>query len=102
MKKILILIVLIFFCSGSVFGGEFEDTLKKAEQGNAWAQYNLALMYSIGEGITQDYKQAVYWYKQAAEQGNAWAHNNLGYMYLEGIGVLQDCKQAVYWYKKAA
>ena len=35
MKKILILVLLILFCSGSAFGGEFEETLKKVEQDDA-------------------------------------------------------------------
>jgi hypothetical protein len=44
MKKILILILLVLFCSGSVFGG-FKDTLKKTEQGDVDSQWNVALMY---------------------------------------------------------
>jgi TPR repeat protein len=28
-------------------------------------------MYDNGEGVTQDYKQAVHWWTKAAEQGNA-------------------------------
>ena len=89
--------------SGTVFGGEFEGRLKKAEQGNAIAQSNLGYMYSTGQGVTQDYKQAVYWYKKAAEQGNADAQLNLGSIYFFDVGgAPQDYKQSFYWYKKAA
>ena len=102
MKKILILILLILCCTSSVFGGKFEDTLKKAEQGNADAQYNLGFMYGTGKGIPQDYKQAVHWYTKSAEQGYADAQNNLGFMYGTGKGVPQDNKQALYWFTKAA
>ena len=40
-----------------------------AEQGDARAQYNLGVMYAEGEGVPQDYKAAVQWYRRAAEQG---------------------------------
>jgi len=102
MKKILISVLLVLFCTGSVFGGEFEDTLKKAEQGDIDAQFNLALMYANGQGVSQNDKQTVYWYSKAAEQGYARAQHNLGVRYTNGQGVPQDYKQAVYWYSKAA
>ena len=41
-----------------------------AEQGNPGAQSNLGYMYGTGQGVTQDYNQAVYWYNKAADQGN--------------------------------
>jgi len=58
--------------------------------------------YYFGQGVTQDYTQAVYWYRKAAEQGYASGQNNLGYMYRNGLGVTQDYTQAVYWFRKAA
>ena len=66
------------------------------------AQYNLGLMYDNGQGVPQDYKQAVKWYTKAAEQGDANAQYSLGYMYANGQGVPQDYKQAVMWFTKAA
>jgi hypothetical protein len=42
-----------------------------AEGGDITSQYNLALMYDNGWGVTQDYKEAVKWYTLAAEQGHA-------------------------------
>ena len=39
---------------------------KAAKQGNAQAQFNLGVMYSSGEGVTRDAKQAVYWYQKDA------------------------------------
>ena len=41
---------------------------KAAEQGDAKAQFNLALRYYKGEGVTQDYAEAAKWYRKAAEQ----------------------------------
>ena len=51
--------------------------LPLAEQGDAFAQYNLGLMYDQGLGVPQDYKEAVKWYRLAAEQGYADAQTNL-------------------------
>ena len=42
-----------------------------AEQGHSAAQFNLALMYTDGKGVRQDYAQAVKWYKAAADLGDA-------------------------------
>ena len=39
-----------------------------AEQGYAAAQYNPGDCYATGQGVEQDYTQAVYWYRKAAEQ----------------------------------
>ncbi len=44
---------------------------KAAEQGHADAQYHLAVSYDDGEGVPQDFKQAVYWYTQAAARVDA-------------------------------
>jgi len=55
-----------------------------AEQGNASAQSNLALMYEYGKGVVQNHQAAVYWYTLAAEQGEAVAQANLGAMYDTG------------------
>jgi len=42
---------------------------KAAEQEYPVAQYNLGVRYDNGQGVPQDYKQAVYWFSKAAEQG---------------------------------
>jgi len=55
-------------------------------------------MYANGEGVIQDYKQAVKWYRKAAEQGDATAQYNLGVMYDNGRGVPKDYVMAhMYW-----
>jgi len=102
MKKILLVLLIILVSASSAFCGAFEDTLKKAEQGDASAQYYLGLTYDLGQGVTQDYKQAAYWYTKAAEQGLADAQFSIGWMYTTGQGVLQDNKQAAHWFTEAA
>ena len=59
-------------------------------------------MYNDGQGVPQDYEQAVAWYRKAAEQKYAIAQFNLGRMYADGLGLPQDEKQAFLWYRKAA
>jgi TPR repeat protein len=66
------------------------------------AQYNLGTMYHEGDGVKQDDKEAVKWYRKAAEQGYASAQHNLGCMYSNGRGVKQDEKEAVAWYRLTA
>ena len=73
-----------------------------AEQGNAIAQYNLGIMYNEGQGVPQDYAEAVGWYRKAAEKGYATAQHKLGVMYGKGLGVPQDEAQAYMWFKLAS
>ena len=80
---------------------DFRENLQAAEQGNAAAQFNLGVMYENGQGVRQDYAQAVQWYRKASEQGDAQAQFNLGGMYAEGRGVRQDLALAQEWYGKA-
>jgi uncharacterized protein len=75
---------------------------KAAEKGYADAQYYLGQMYYNGQGVPQDYKQAVHWFTKAAEKGYADAQYYLGVMYDNGPGVPQDYKKAANWYTKAA
>ena len=37
-----------------------------AEKGDAEAQFRLGYRYDNGEGVAQDYAQAIYWYEQSA------------------------------------
>jgi TPR repeat protein len=73
-----------------------------AEQGNAGAQRNLGFAYELGQGVPQDYGEAVKWFHKAAAQGLASARDALGTMYANGQGVPQDDKEAVIWFRKAA
>ena len=43
--------------------------------------YSLGCMYTDGEGVKQDIKEAVKWFRKAAEQGYASAQYSLGSMY---------------------
>jgi uncharacterized protein len=73
-----------------------------AEGGDPIAQFNLGLMYDLGDGVPQDDAEAARWYRRAAEQGVVEAQNNVGHMYASGKGVLQDDVEALRWYRMAA
>lgn len=83
---------------------DFNWYLKAAEQGNAEAQYNVALCYYLGDGVEEDKRTAFNWFLKAAEQGDAEAQCYVGYYYDEGKGgaVEENKKIAFEWYLKAA
>jgi tetratricopeptide (TPR) repeat protein len=81
---------------------KLEDVRKKAESGDAIAQFTLGRMYANGTSVAKDETQAVAWFQKAAEQGNADAQYALGLSYDTGRGVVEDGSQALDWYKKAA
>ena len=86
--------------------GDYATALQEwtplAEAGDAFAEYNVGIMYYHGQGVSQDYAEAIKWYRLAAEQGKGNAQYNLGLMYNNGDGVPQDFKEAVKWYRLAA
>lgn len=90
-------------CVGAVgHDNAFKECSPVAEQGNAWAQSILGAMYDSGQGVAQDYKEAMRLYRLAANQGNALAQYNLAVMYDVGKGVPHDYTEAVKWYRLAA
>ena len=54
-------------------------------------------MYATGEGVPEDDREAVKWFRMAAEQGNASAQFNLAVMYYDGEGVPEDYVRAYVW-----
>ena len=65
------------------------------------AQYNLGGSYWNGEGVAQDKREAVRWYRKAAEQGHSSAQYNLGVSYWNGEGVITDEHEAYIWFSIA-
>ena len=67
----------LLFCLLTVSGQEpkvaspesLNSLREHAAKGEASAQFNLGLMYAKGQGVTQDYAEAVRWYRKAADQG---------------------------------
>ena len=63
---------------------------KKAEAGDAVAQNTFGEMYLYGEGVEEDYVEAVKWISRAAEQDLVEAQYQIGLFYHFGDGVDQD------------
>jgi hypothetical protein len=73
-----------------------------AQAGDADAQFDLAERCRTGDGVEENAKEALRWYRAAADTGHASAQNNLGSMYLHGIGAPVAFVEAVRWYRAAA
>ncbi len=84
MKRIALVAVLMFGHATSAWAGfdegmavyergdyatALEEWLPLANGGDASAGYNLGVMYDHGQGVPQDYAEAVKWYRLAAERG---------------------------------
>ncbi|MFI3291255.1 MAG: tetratricopeptide repeat protein, partial [Opitutales bacterium] len=79
-----------------------ELSVEAVRKDYAWAQNLLALCYYRGNGVTQNYTEALRWWKKSAEQGYAFAQCSLGDCYERGNGVTQNYTEAVKWYRKSA
>ena len=86
----------------AVQGTDVNRVLNRADAGDSTAQYEMALRYADGEGVPQNYRDAMAWFTKAAANGNDNAQWKLGLGYIEGIGVPHDERKAVVWFKRAA
>jgi TPR repeat protein len=77
-------------------------TESHAKQGDADAQFNLALRYQDGDGMARDFAKAAHWFGKAAGQGHAAAQYSLALMYDKGQGMQPDETKSAYWNRKAA
>ena len=67
-----ILIAVLFLSVGHTASAQdSSELLKKAQDGDAEAQYNLGVCLLLRRGVEQDYAEAVKWDRLAAEQGHA-------------------------------
>jgi TPR repeat protein len=69
------------FCAGGAAVGKnpaqgFQSTLRAAQAGYVPAQEVVGMMYAVGKGVQQDYKEAAKWFLTAAEAGNPRAAAN--------------------------
>lgn len=60
---------------------------RRAEAGDAEAQYRLGMLYGNGEGVPLDHAQAEHWFSLAARQGHEDALLDLAWLYATGTGV---------------
>lgn len=85
-----------------IFRAAFPAVKKLAEEGDPFAQNELADMYLAGCGIEADASESVAWLEKSAAQGFWRSQNNLGNCCYRGIGTAQDFEKAAAWYRKAA
>ncbi len=85
---------------------EFKKTyqllLKNTKNKDDYSYYLLGGLFESGEGVDQDLKEAIYYYKIASDNGYALAQHALGELYYKGIGVDKDLTKAFKFYKLAA
>lgn len=79
-----------------------EALVKKAQSGDAKAQFYMGFCYEYGFGVSTDLHQAFEWYLKAAKQGYDTAQRDVARFYEHGRGVTIDLHQAFEWYSKAA
>ncbi|MDP3525091.1 MAG: SEL1-like repeat protein, partial [Hoeflea sp.] len=72
-----------------------------AEQGNASAMHNLAVLYATA-GPAPDFDNAAEWFIRAAEVGVRDSQVNLAILYARGDGVARDLEQSYKWFAIAA
>lgn len=73
-----------------------------ADQGEAKAQYNLGLMYFNGDGVKQDYNEAIRYYTLSSDQGFSEAQYALAVIYFTGRFAKPDYEESFRLYRLAA
>ena len=78
-------------CKGSMWKEEevFSLTLMYADEGEAWAQYKVAVAYKTGDGCTKSHEKSVEYFLLAIKQDYARAQAVFGQMNYMGVGVPQ-------------
>jgi uncharacterized protein len=89
----------LFLCRGLVAA---IPVSRADEPTDAQTQFRTGYVYERGDGVAQNYSEAMRLYRLSAAQGNPVATFRIGYLYEKGWGVGQDDAQAMQWYEKAA
>lgn len=71
-----------------------EELKRAAENGDAVAQYNLAVRLGEGTDAEKDAAAAAFWLERAARKGHVSAQYNLALCYETGDGVRKDAKKS--------
>lgn len=78
-------------------GSDLDSLRQLADKGDGAAQFAVGAHYATGDGVIQDYSEAVRWFTRAAEQGHVVAQGTLGAYYWNALGVHQDLNRAYFW-----
>jgi TPR repeat protein len=74
----------------------------RADPKHVYALHNIGVAFDRGQGVAQDKRQAVLWWRKAGELGLIASQFNLGKCYSEGVGVEKDLQEGVRFYQMAA
>ncbi len=86
----------------SLHAKNLQATQQAANNGEARAQYDLAIRYLKGNGVEKDSASAIKWLKKSAGQNFVSAQHKLGILYREGRKVDTDMDQAIEYLMMAA
>ena len=81
---------------------KFKFAKKAAKRGNARAQFDLAMMYHKGEGVSKNEQLAFNYFHKAARNNSVEAKFQMGLNFAQGRGVRKQSQLAKYWFKLAA
>ena len=68
----------------------------------ARAQFLLARRYEIGDGVKENYSEALKWFKRAGNNGDQFGQFKLGSIYYLGQGVVENFTKSASWHDKSA
>lgn len=94
-RRFFILMSFIALAINAIAQTDYEKYIDAAKNGDAKAQYEIALCYREGKGVKKSISKTVEWLKKAADQDNADAQGLLGQYYLNGYGVKTDVTLAL-------
>lgn len=80
------------------FATALTEWLTLAQEGNAQACHNIAILYLNGQGVEQDTEQGKMWCLKAAERGHTIAKTHLGFLFAEE----GNMSAAIQWWEQAA
>ena len=103
MKKILVLLTVIFF-NFSVLADDIKREIEMADEGDPIYQNNVGYNFLYGlNGFPKDLDKAIKYLNMAAEQEQVNAMTTVGWFYFTGeFGASKDNEQAIYWNQKAS
>lgn len=111
MKRVLLTVVLVLLVLGAVTGiysylhGDPEDPRRlqgRAVLGDAEAQFRFAQKLAEGDGVPENDREALKWYREAAEKGHPRAALTMSRLYFTGDGVARDDAKGAEWMQRAA
>lgn len=93
-------------CDKFYFSAQYDEAYQciesMASEGDPQSQFNLAVLYHLGQGVEKDTSKTIYWLTRAAENGHPNAQFGIGAAYEAGFGVDKDLVVAAKWYSMAA